>query len=43
MGAWLVQDLNESDIRTATRVVRTLREKLVRVEEWKALLDLDDK
>jgi len=39
LGAWLVQDLNESDLRTATHVVRTLREKLVQVEEWKASLD----
>jgi len=41
VGVWLVQDLNESDLHTATRVVRTLREKLVRVEEWRTLLDQD--
>ena len=38
LGVWLVQELNESDLRTATRVIRTLREKLVQVEEWTAIV-----
>lgn len=43
LGSWLVEDLNECDLRTATRVVQTLRQKLIRVEDWQAVLDQNQK